>query len=159
MIRTWSAAKSQPKDFPAEADNPYTPAGIHADWISTMILIDAHGTDHGLKIELDNRVVSVTQWAQLCEPDENGDWCPHLLHFTCTLDEAMQASKRYSTTFASQASRLKTGAIDTMFRDGHDYQDDLPESAEPADYFSEDLDARPAAALSAPPQVIAQVSQ
>ena len=81
-------------------------------------LIDAHGEDHGLRVTLDleAREVEITQWAELCEPDENGDRHPHLHHTTMTLRHCLEAAQDSGRRgHKSQHDRVITGALRALF--------------------------------------------
>jgi len=71
-----------------------------------MILIDAHGPDHGLKIEVTSRhCVVVEQWGECCEPDEHGSYSPHIQHVEVLLRDLLDSSApHYSGAGASHKS-------------------------------------------------------
>jgi hypothetical protein len=50
-----------------------------------MFLIDAHGSDHGLSVEVERRQVTIRQWAEYDEPDEDGSYSPHIQMATVDL--------------------------------------------------------------------------
>ncbi len=111
-----------------------------------MELISAHGVDHGLMVTLADRIVTVKDWRQLCEPDENGDWRPELQHYSCSLAEALSWATEEGCVHPSMRSRVISGALRGMSHNGPDDTDYLDESAEPAHHFDEDLDAHTTAA-------------
>lgn len=76
-----------------------------------MILIDAHGSDNGLKIELDNRDVVLSQWGKLCEPNEHGSYCPRISSVTVSLRECLEYAFRDGRRNDSMHGRVITGAL------------------------------------------------
>ena len=101
-----------------------------------MILIDAHGTDHGLRVECSNREVTIVQWGELCEPDESGSYRPHLHETTMTLAECLVRVE--FGHHSSQKSRVISGALSHLFHFGGE-ETFLDDDDRPSDHFIEDL--------------------
>jgi len=56
-----------------------------------IVYIDAHGPDHGLKIEIDTdrHEVTVRQWSECCEPNDEGSYSPHIQTATVELSRLL----------------------------------------------------------------------
>ena len=108
----------------------------------TRTLIDAHGSDHGLKVELWDRTLIVTQWAYDCEPDEHGHYNPRLVSVSRGLGLALtEYADTQPDPHGSQRDRIIRAATHMLCLCGSDDIEWLSEDATPAQHFLEDLDA------------------
>lgn len=104
-------------------------------------LIDAHGSDHGLKVELYGGVLTVTKWSELCEPDENGSCQPRLETGQFDLGLALREYAAHDGRKDPSMTSRVTGAATYMLAAWGGVADWLDDDATPADHFCEDLDA------------------
>jgi hypothetical protein len=98
-----------------------------------MFLIDAHGADHGLSVEVHNHDVTIRQWAECCEPDEHGSYSPHIQVARMSLRKLLDRSQphfRMGVSFDSMHARIIKAALHWLDYYGGDEErvsdDDTP---------------------------------
>ena len=103
-------------------------------------LIDAYGSTHGLRVEVDtySHTVEIVEWAELCEPDENGSYCPHLYSTSMSLAECL-AHANDGRKHESQSSRVIQGALNYLAHHGGDLEY-LNDGDHPRRHFLECVD-------------------
>lgn len=100
-------------------------------------LIDAHGPGHGFRVELDNdrSEVSLYQWAELCEADEDGSVQPRITRVTMAISNCLELSRRDGRAFASQRDRVIAGAINYLFEHGENEHTLVADDDTACDHF------------------------
>lgn len=99
-----------------------------------MILIDAHGGTHGLRVEIDHGEVSVYQWGELDDPDENGDYRQRIQSMTMTTRECLEHAANGWRRYDSQRDRVIAGALDCLATYGGEESD---VDGRPCDHFGQ----------------------
>lgn len=108
---------------------------------TTMTLIDAHGSDHGLKVELWDRTLIVTEWCEACEPNEAGGYDKWLHRGSFELGAALREYAANDGRWDPSMTSRVTGAATYMLATWGGATEWLDDDATPADHFCEDLDA------------------
>lgn len=108
-----------------------------------MILIDAHGADHGTSVEVFRHLVKIKQWCRPDEPNEQGEYPCHILSATVPLRELLDGapSKRWCQahgvqSFSSMHERILTLALDWLSYYGG--EEEFVTGEEPCWYFGMD---------------------
>lgn len=110
--------------------------------MTRITLIDAYGSDHGLRVEVDtySHTVSIAQWSECCEPDENGSYAPHIQTSEMDLAECLEHA-RDGRHHPSQSSRVIQGALNYLAYHGGDADYEyLDDDDHPRRHFLECVD-------------------
>ncbi len=75
------------------------------------------------------------QWAELCEPDENGSTQPQIQRVTMALSDCLKLSRRDGTAFTSQRDRVIAGAINYLFEHGENEHTHVDDDNTACDHF------------------------
>ncbi len=108
--------------------------------ISSISYINAHGSDHGLSIEidLDRRSVTIREWAECCEPDEHGSYSPHVVSATIWFEDLLAPNGKHRSCgqvkSTSQREHIATLAINWLAYWGGD-EERVDDSDRPCDHF------------------------
>lgn len=90
-----------------------------------MYLINAHGPDHGLSVEVSleprsryrpawRTTVTIRQWGECCEPDEHGSYSPHVQEATVDLRTLLTGAWHVHGNFPSMRDRLINAALNYL---------------------------------------------
>jgi hypothetical protein len=84
--------------------------------ITGLTLINAHGDNHGLFVEVDtwNHLVDIGQWWEANDPDEDGVWRSYLEHVQVKLAELLDPKQPHMESVnphTSQTQRVIQAAL------------------------------------------------
>lgn len=102
--------------------------------MNTMIIFDAHGPDHALRVTLENGEVEIAQWGELCEPNHDDETMPHIQTASMSLAECLKYAADDGRHNNSQRGRVVTGALAYLSHWGGS-EDLLAEKSSPCEHF------------------------
>ena len=104
-----------------------------------MILIDAHGPDHGLRVEVCtySHTVTAVQWGELCEPDHEDEVHPRTTEIVIALRECLEYAAKDGRWHDSQRDRVICGALHYLSHWGGTVYW-YPEGTTPCQHFDHD---------------------
>lgn len=123
--------------------------------MTTITLIDAHGSDHGLRVEVDTgqHTVTIVQWGELCEPSPAGNFMPHTQTRTMSLRVCLEYAAKDGRRTDSQRDRVITGALHYLSYHGGT-EERFDEGTRPCDHFAYDPKVRCDACHRARPTLV-----